>query len=73
MGYYEDLSPEDSQKVMSAYVGLKFNSKKPGQEVTQAKALGAFAQATGKTYDMRYARNPAVNMLFSLIKPKRRI
>lgn len=68
MGYYEDLSFEEEQAILSVMASLKLNRDR-GQAVTRQDINKAFAQATGKVLSLYHMRDPAVIQLMSMISP----
>lgn len=69
-GYYNDLTFDEQQKVLSAMVGLKLNLNS-GKPVTRQDINAAFMQATGKQLSIEYMRDPSVVQLMGLVSEGR--
>lgn len=70
MSYYQDLTPDEQGRVLSAMAGLKLNASQ-GKPVTRLDVNTAFLQATGKQLSMEYIRDPSVVQLMSIVTPSR--
>jgi len=66
MSYYQNLTFDEQQKVLSAMAGLRLNAGK-GQAITREDINIAFARAVGKPLSIEYMRDSSVVQLMGLL------